>query len=165
MAVHARDTGLGNLTFARGLTEMLYDGISPDKLLHAPFPGANHALWIMGHLATTDDMFLGKLMPREPKLLAKWGELFGMGSKPVGDAAAYPSFDEIRAAFRNMREELMGWLKSQDDAAMARPLPEGLEMFAPNLATFMGNLAAHESLHAGQLTVIRKHLGLAPKIG
>ena len=52
-------TGLFALGFARGVTTRLLDSIPEDKWDHRPAGGTgNHALWIMGHLATTDAQFL-----------------------------------------------------------------------------------------------------------
>ena len=45
------------------------------------------------------------------------------------------------------------------------PVPEEWNSFGANYGILMGTLAWHEGLHAGQLTVIRKSLGIVPKFG
>ena len=60
------------------------------------------------------------------------------------------------------------WIPYLDDhraAAIAQPLPDDIKGFAANHATLMTTLAWHEGLHAGQLTIVRKSLGIAPKFG
>ena len=46
--------------------------------------------------------------------------------------------------------------------AMSFVLVYTLGTFAANLGMLMTSIAWHEGLHAGQLTVVRKSLGLAP---
>ena len=48
------------------------------------------------------------------------------------------------------------------DAQLRSPLPEGFTGFATSFAALMSSLAWHEGLHTGQLTVVRKSLGLEP---
>jgi hypothetical protein len=85
------ETGKAAIDLARRCTLKLIDGIPPDKVCHQPVPGANHALWVLGHLACSDDFFATKLGDREPVIDPGWQELFGMGSKPTDAPSAYPS--------------------------------------------------------------------------
>jgi hypothetical protein len=48
---------------------------------------------------------------------------------------------------------------------LTSPLPKELETFARSYGGMMCSIAWHEGVHAGQLTVVRKSLGLAPKFG
>ncbi len=57
------------------------------QYLHQPVAGANHALWVVGHLAFADDLFLGAFDVRPHKLPADWHTgLFGQGSVPSAEA-------------------------------------------------------------------------------
>ena len=51
---------------------------------------------------------------------------------------------------------------SLTDEQLAGPPPEGFQKFAPTLGNILMRLLWHEGMHYGQLTVIRKSLGLAP---
>lgn len=165
MAPNALDNGLAALTFARQATLGFLEDFPKDKLCHQLTPGGNHASWIVGHLANTDNEFLVNLGGKNSKCPETWGKLFGMGSKPVGDAGAYPSFDDLRQAVHERREELTAWFNSMTDDQLAAPLPQDYEMFAPNFCGLASSLAWHEGLHAGQLTMIRRDIGLKPKFG
>ena len=153
-------SGLASLNFSRQALLGLLDGIPAEKLTHQLTPGGNHALWIAGHIANADDFFLSTLAGTEPKHPDKWRDLFGQGSKPINDAAAYPSLDDVKQALANRREELLAWFQSLSSEKLAEPLPADYQQFAPNFGAFPGTLAWHEGLHAGQLSMIRRDLGL-----
>lgn len=159
------ETGLTGLAFARGATLGLLEAIPKDKLATPAFPGGNHALWIAGHLAVSDDAFLTALGGATSPLPARWKELFGTGSKPSAKAGDYPELKEVLAALSERRQALVTWLKSLDEAKLRAPLPEDWKEFAATHADLATSLAWHEGVHAGQLTSIRKALGLKPLFG
>jgi len=165
MANPALTTGLDTLQFARRTTLMLLENFPADKLVYQPIPGGNHAAWIAGHIAYADDYFMHTLGVRERRLPESWHKSCGYQSKPVGDAGAYPPLTELIDQLGALREELIKWLGTFSPEEIAEPLPTDWKDFAPNYAAFIGAAACHESMHAGQLTVIRKSLGLAPKFG
>lgn len=161
----ALGAGLFALEFARRNTLKFAEDIPADKLCVAPTADANHALWVLGHLAWTDDSILSALAGKPSALPAGFTEAFGMGSKPQPDAKRYPSVAEVKTQLAGRREALTGWLKSLSPAQLAAPLPKELSGFAPDHATLAATLAWHEGLHAGQLTVARRALGFGPKLG
>lgn len=159
------DNGLAVMEFARNNTLAFLEDVPEEKWGHQPAPNANHAMWIIGHLAVTDDYFLTNLAGRDSKLPADWSGLFGMGSQPQGDLSAYPSPSDVRDQLRPRREELFSWFKSLSEEKLIEPLTDDWKQFAPNYIGLASSLAWHEGLHAGQLTVVRKSLGIAPKFG
>ncbi|MHC5108690.1 MAG: DinB family protein [Planctomycetota bacterium] len=160
------ESGLAAMTFARNLTLSLLDAIPQSDWTHMPVPGGNHALWIAGHIAWTDEYFLGNFSSRrENKLPPSWHEACGQGSKPVTDLKSYPSIDETKTQMAAMRAEMIGMFSSKSDKQLLEPLPEEWRSFAPNLAALMGTIGCHECMHAGQLTAIRKSLQLDPVFG
>ncbi|MCA9242770.1 MAG: DinB family protein [Phycisphaerales bacterium] len=159
------ETGLMSLRFSRRMALALLDGIPREHRLHVPVTDGNHATWIAGHLAWEDDDILSHLVPgRGSKLAESWHGRFAQGSRPGGDAAAYPAYDEIRAALDRFRAELIGYLSDSVDR-LGNPLPDGIHAFAKDLGALMPALACHEMIHVGQLTVIRKSLRLPPVFG
>jgi len=160
-----KDTGLAVLAFARHKTLALLEDIPQNELLHQPVPGGNHALWILGHLAGTDDQILTGLVPRASNLPESWPMQFGQGSTPIARASAYPGLTAIKDRLAAMRAELERWFASLSDDTLRSPLPDDWKPFAPTYGALMSSIAWHEGLHAGQLTVIRRSLGIAPKFG
>lgn len=165
MATHILETGLATLAFARKATLGLLDGLTDDQWLHQPFAGANHAMWIAGHIACSDEYFTNKVGGRPFNKFEAWQDKFFMNSKPTAEAKAYPPVTEVREALANNREQLISWFQTMDAAKLAAPLPDDLKDFAPTHGALIGTIAWHEGLHAGQLTVVRKSLGLSPVFG
>ncbi len=161
----ALETGVNVLNWARSKTLGLIEDIPEDKLCHQPIPDGNHALWVMGHLGWVDDYFLSVVGDRPAKPPETWQTLFGITSTPKPNPGDYPSPTELKEAMHHRREELIAFFKSMDADKLASPLPDDIKDFAANHATLMATLAWHEGLHAGQLTIIRKSLGIAPKFG
>jgi uncharacterized damage-inducible protein DinB len=157
------ENGTATLNFARQFTLELLSDFPQDKLTHQPCAAGNHAMWIAGHIAYADDMFMSKLGNKPARLGDHWVTLFGMGSTPQPDAGLYPSLGEVTNALADTREGLLAWFGSMSAEELGNPLPEDFKPFAPNYGMLMVSMAWHEGLHTGQLTVVRKSLGLAPK--
>lgn len=165
MSSETLKAGLTSLRFARHMTLAFLDSIPEVHWLHAPVDGGNHAAWIAGHVAWEDDDCLRRLVKgRGRKLPQAWHDAFATGTRPGADRSAYPSDPGLRAALTTYREELIDFFKDSADR-LTDPLPEGLHGFAKDLAALMPAIACHEMIHAGQLTVIRKRLNLAPVFG
>ncbi len=163
MSNPALENELAALGFARQMTLGLLEDIPEDKLFHQVTPGGNHAVWVIGHLTVTDDDTLAKLAGRGAKCSAAWRSLFGMGSKPTDKPADYPPISNLRQHLNMRREELVAWFESLDEAKLASPLPEELGTVATTYGASIFTLAVHEGLHAGQLSMIRRSLGIGPK--
>jgi uncharacterized damage-inducible protein DinB len=116
----------------------------------------------MGHLATVDQYFLKTLGGRDSALFDKYRTMFFAKSQPSPDAASYPPLEVVREYFKTSRAAFRAWLESLSDEQLTAPFPEEFKRFAPTLGDFLMRLVWHEGMHYGQLTVIRKSLGLAP---
>ncbi len=162
MAIDALELGIATLTFARRRTLDLLRDIPNDKLGHQLTPGGNHALWILGHLANSDNFFHTTVGRSSSSLPETWNDLFGMNSKPLGDPAKYPALDELQQRMAECRETLISWARSMTPQQLAAPLPDDLATFAPNCCALLPCIAWHEGIHAGQLTMIRRDLGISP---
>ncbi|MCZ6816774.1 MAG: DinB family protein, partial [Planctomycetota bacterium] len=60
---------------------------------------------------------------------------------------------------------LVAWFLSMSGERLAAALPEDWQVFAKSYGVLINTIAWHEGMHAGQLTVIRRELGLGPKFG
>lgn len=154
------------LTGVRELTRsLLADFQSPHDWTHQLFPGANHALWFLGHLAIADDYCRATIAPeRAHALPAEFQRLFGMGSQPVADPAAYPPVETVQAQTDAARGALLAAVAALSDEQLAAPPAGGQQGFLP--ASTAGALlffAEHESFHLGQISLVRRALGHAPR--
>lgn len=151
------------LTQARELSErLLADFQSPHDWTHQVHPAANHALWFAGHMAHTDNFFLSILAPERAKSLGKFTELFGVGSAPVDDPAAYPAAEEVTAVMRERRAALLALLDTLTDDALTQPTPPGSPDFLPDFGSVFETAIWHEGVHSGQLSLVRRSLGFPP---
>ncbi len=164
MSVSVLELGLRGLRFARTATLGLLKDIPEDKFLLQPAPKANHVLWILGHLAWTDDYFLQELAEQKSALPDDWSARFGMKSEPSPDRSRYPDVETVRTHLHARREAWLAWYGQRSPAELATPFTGELAGFAPNLGGLAHSLAWHEGLHGGQITVVRKALGLPPAL-
>lgn len=139
--------------------------LPPARVCEQPGPCRNHAMWIVGHIACTDDFFLREFGGRSLALPEAWHTLFGGGSVPTDDPARYPSFPDVRHAFREQREALTTWLEEMSETQLDRAVAEKWQPYAPTMRD-VGHFAAwHEGYHAGQLSNLRRAFGLDPAFG
>ncbi|HRX85345.1 MAG TPA: DinB family protein [Phycisphaerae bacterium] len=157
--------GMTVLAFSRKALLGMLEDVPEEKWTHQPVTGGNHAAWIIGHIASTDNFFLTAVAGRESKLPAEWNELFGMGSTPTAELERYPAPAELRDKLAALRGDVLEWYGSLDERQAQAPLPEDLKMFAPCVGLLGNSMAWHEGLHTGQLTVVRRSLGIGPKFG
>ena len=135
---------------------------APDDWCRQVVPGTNHALWFAGHMATTDNYFISRVAPGREKQLVGWDKLFEMGSKPTNDPDDYPPVAEVLDTMRERRGVLVELLRGRSDAELAGPPAAGASDFLPDLASIYEMTTWHETLHLGQVTVVRRSLGFPP---
>lgn len=160
-----RDNALTLLEFSRRNTLGFLEDVPEEAWFHQPFEGANHVAWIVGHLASTDGFFVTTFAGKASQVPESWNELFGRGSKPQPTPARYPPPSELRDVLARRREDLLAYFRGLPDNKLLEPLDSDWERFAPNRIGLAGSIAWHEGLHAGQLTAIRKSLGIGPRFG
>ncbi|MDX2017689.1 MAG: DinB family protein [Planctomycetota bacterium] len=152
-------------TFARSNVETLLKDFPAARWTHQPAPTDNHALWTVGHLASTD-AWLGSLLGAPGVSMPEgYDKLFGMGSKPVGDAKAYPAPESVLAVMRANRAAVLDWFAKASPADLARPLSDKTGGFMTDPVDGLAKIAWHDGWHGGQLAGIRKSLGLPNVFG
>lgn len=157
-----------NIVYSLNMSrKMLEDVIgelkSTEDWVAQPCDKANHALWVIGHIALADNMFACRVQGKEVEMPAGWGELFWFGSEVHSDASKYPPVEDVLAYFRERRENLMKVVDEMDESVLLGPAPsEGMFADAPNLAQLLIFAAYHEGIHSGQATVAHRSLGHEP---
>jgi uncharacterized damage-inducible protein DinB len=157
------DRLLRQLEMIRDTSEkMLAAFQTPEDWTHQVVPGTNHALWFAGHMAMTDNYFISQIDPKQAKTFEGWDKLFEMGSQPTDNPDDYPPVAEVVDAMRDRREVLLDLLRGRSDAELAAPLAEGAPEFLPDLGSVFEMTTWHETLHVGQVSVVRRGLGHRP---
>jgi hypothetical protein len=140
---------------------MKYLAETDDVPLLRPGPwGGNHAMWIAGHLAVVEGR-LQKMLRGTPNPVERWKPLFDWGSEPVDDPAAYPPYDEVVRAFRELRDQTHAFLDEVGEEGLDRPTkcqPPGFDGFETVGSAIMV-VAGHAIGHLGGLTVVRAAAG------
>ena len=147
----------------RQLANLLED-FPADRWLYQPFAGANHALWNVGHLGVVARNMAARLRG-EPVPNDQWGELFGKGSTPQTDGAAGLPVAEVLEFSAKSRASFIEAIRTVPEARFADEVPENVRSIAPTFGRLVAVMAAHAALHVGQFAVLRKSLGLNPKMG
>jgi DinB family protein len=136
-----------------------------DALLTFPTPkGGNHPLWVMGHMAWSEGELM-EIMVGKPNPVAKWKPIFGYGSEPTANASAYPSYEEVKKAFQNLRADTIKFLSGLSDA----DLDHASEKCPPEAKPFVGTygkcfmvILLNAAGHGGQLCDARRAAGRKP---
>ncbi|QDU56316.1 DinB family protein [Aeoliella mucimassa] len=138
----------------------------PEEWFYQPTAGANHPLWIMGHLAMADNRFAWRFREATDYKPEGYAELFWIGTSPVSDASLYPAVEEVRNYLDDRRSNLLSVVEGLTEEEIAAPMPplEGNHPMnsVPCHGSWLYYAAMHEMVHAGQLTVCRRGLGQSP---
>jgi uncharacterized damage-inducible protein DinB len=141
---------------------LLADFRTPQQWTFQVHPTCNHALWFVGHMATSDNFFLSLVAPEKARQLPDYQARFGMGSQPTSDPAAYPSPESVQDVMRERREVLLSVLDRMNEEDLARKTPDGAPEFLPDVASVFELAVWHEGQHSGQLSIARRALGHKP---
>lgn len=148
---------------ARATSERyLQDFQTPEAWTKKVHASANHALWIAGHMANTDNFFISILAPEKAVERPGFAEQFGMGSLPSNNYQDYPPAEEVLAYLRERRRTLLEIFDGLSEEDFSRPTPEGAPNFLADTGAVFEMAVWHEGLHSGQLSVARRSLGYDP---
>jgi len=119
----------------------------------------NHLIWILGHLALYNHRAAERISGAETPL--GWDpEPFSFQSSPTADRSAYPPLETALERWRESLATLETAVRAlaADHQAMHRTIPWGTVQVP--LPAFLARMIAHNGVHCGQLTDIRRALGL-----
>jgi hypothetical protein len=150
--------------FARNYTIGLLDQTPMTEWFRLPPGGVSHVAWQAGHIAFSEYILaLWRIRGEQPKDNAlfspEFKRLFGADSVPQAEPAYPPN--EIRAALDRVHEQVLRELPDLGEAELAQPLPDPHPYATTTLRALLW-CAHHEMLHAGQIGLLRRHLGYPP---
>lgn len=155
------------IRFARWYTTELLSDIPPAEWFLLPAGAATHVAWQIGHLAFAQYalciMRQRDERPEDEKLIpATLRTLFGRGSVPSADPAAYPTALEIRALFDRVHEQVLTELAGADPTTLHQPVLKPHRFVKTRLDSLFW-CSQHELVHAGQIALLRRLLGKSPQ--
>jgi hypothetical protein len=149
------------LDMSAGIALQLIEDMEDQPLMFPTPKGGNHPLWVLGHLAWVEGELLQVMLGRANPV-AHWKPVFGPGTEPTASAADYPSFDEARKAFQDLRAQTMNVLATLTDADLDR----SSERCPPEVKHLIGTYAqcflimiVNTMTHHGQVADARRAAG------
>jgi hypothetical protein len=165
-AVQMMRGALGQIEFARRYTLELLDATPRDRWFEIPSGLPSNIAWQVGHLTVSQyGLLMFRIRGRRPEDLelipGRFRKAYGRGSVPSADPEGQPAADELLTRMTDVyalaKTELAAvgppvLLEPVDMPYAAYPLKLGAILFCP----------LHEQIHAGQIGLLRRALGLDP---
>ena len=131
------------------------EGVDDQSLRRRPADGNNPLLWIAGHLASTR---FGVCQILGVNREIPWGKTFFRGASV--DPAALPAMEGIRESWREISGLLQQRLEAVSEAELAAPAPKRFPIPDTTVRGAVTFLGWHEGYHIGQMSFVRRWLGL-----
>jgi hypothetical protein len=124
----------------------------------------NHLQWIAGHITNARYNYctmLGLDATFEYKELYVDPTLPPPGNRVIDPKIKYPSLTKISELWNALAPSFVNALLKVSDEQAAAVMPFGTPINDDSFIGFFGFLLSHESYHIGQMSLVRKYLGLS----
>lgn len=156
----AKAAAVEHLNWVHAYIDKCLSTMPEDKLMFQATTADNHALWTMGHLAASYAWFASLLDGKPQGMPDGFDKLFGMGSKPLADPAAYPAPSEVRRHYAGAYRRFTDAIAAIPAKDLDKPTVADSYGFAKNRLDVVYKAAWHDGWHTGQLSTLRRALGL-----
>lgn len=137
---------------------MAVRGMSPEQGLTRIHGVTNHAAYLGLHLVDAR-CFVARLLGG---VCSHGFETLTDGARTVEDIEAYPTLEEVGAAWDRVSEVLLARLREAGPEILDQAPPFRFPVDDETMVGAVTFLAHHEAYHLGQLGLIRKALGMPP---
>lgn len=156
----------GQIRFARDYTLGLLDATPQDRWFEIPDGMSTNIAWQVGHLTVSQyGLLMFRLQGRRDEDLelipGKFRKAYTRGSIPSADSAKQLNSDELIERMAAIHDRSMAVLASVDAEVLLEPIDMPYAMFPIKLGAVLF-CPLHEHIHAGQIGVIRRAMGLDP---
>ena len=154
-----------NLESCKGMLLPMIEDMKDAPLTFPTLKGGNHPLWVLGHLAYSEDSLLQEMMLGESNPLAEWKEIFSNGTEPVDEAGQYPPFEEVLGKCLEAHQSSMALLESMSEEDLDTPSKNCPPQYASFFGTYrqcFQQIANHWWMHQGQVADARRAAGRKP---
>jgi len=164
--VAMRDAMLGQMAFSRDYTLNLIANV-PDELWHTLPEGIpTHFAWQVGHLAVAQyGLMLFRQRGRaegDLELMPGWlRKRYARGSAPTTDVTPEASKSEMLDVLAKIHRAAMEFVPTIPEESLAEPTEMPYTAYPIKLGALLF-CPLHESIHAGQIGLLRRAHGLAP---
>ena len=157
---------LGQIRFAREYTLGLLDATPKESWFQIPDGSHTHIAWQIGHLTVSQyGLLMFRIRGRQPDDLelipGKFRKAYGRESTPRNDPEGQPTADELLDRMTTVYERSLEELSQVDPDVLSEPVDMPYAAYPTKLGAILF-CPMHEMIHAGQIGVIRRALGLSP---
>ncbi|MCG3137714.1 MAG: hypothetical protein HJJLKODD_01564 [Phycisphaerae bacterium] len=154
---------IDQLQRTREWTLKLLQDISGTDWTYQINPGAQHVLWLCGHLATSQDTLLFQRCLQREVLDPEFRRHFPIGG-PIRSRTEYgwPAPELVLQKMADMQQSTISAIREIDPAILQEPAFGAQGSKHPHYDTKIGainHMNRHEAFHAGQMALIRRMLG------
>jgi uncharacterized damage-inducible protein DinB len=116
--------------------------------------------WQLGHLVLSFNYFGDAVQPGSmPKLPAGFAEQYTAETAGTDGPSAFRAKGEYLRLLDEQRQAFLRLLDGLPESRLADDAPAKMQSYAPKIIDVLAMVAAHELMHAGQFTVVRRKLG------
>ena len=150
------------LSTSQALFKRFMADMAPQDYLHRPTPQSNCAAWIVGHLTLSERGVLKRLGAPLPELPDGFEERFSQ-KEGCAQASEFGDVSVLMPLYDEHRNRLAAAVRAASPEQLDRPMdkPHPLFRTVGEMVTFM---ALHSTMHAGQISTIRRSLGRPPLV-
>jgi uncharacterized damage-inducible protein DinB len=159
MTITERAQGLTNvLSFNDDMLAMALTDITDDRARRQLRDGGPSITWLVGHMLHHRNQIAAAIRCAGPAI----------DLTPFVDAATdgrdYPAVDQLWTWWATFSARLVQAVNSLDDERLSAPSPIALPHGEQTLLDALRFVVWHETLHLGQVTMLRSHHGLTPLV-
>ena len=157
---------IGQIRFARDYTLELLEATPREHWFTIPAGLPTNIAWQVGHLTVSQyGLLMFRIRGRQSEDLdlipGKFRKAYGRSSTPSDDASVQPSPDELLERLGRVFESGLGVLETVSPEVLLEPVDMPYAAYPIKLGAILF-CPMHEQIHAGQIGVIRRALGLQP---
>ena len=162
----ARDRLLDQMRWTRQYSLQLIDTIPVDIWYEQPAGAQTHVAWQVGHLAVSQyGLMLFRQRGRQQgdlDIMPGWlRKQFGRGTSPKPKSENSPAPDELLHRLSKIHDQAMREVSELPSEVLAEPTEMPYAAYPIKLGALLF-CPIHESLHAGQIGLLRRLHGLDP---
>jgi hypothetical protein len=157
--MNAKDVILHGMGMADHILNAYLGDLSDADLVIRPVEGQNHIAWQLGHLISSERMFVEGIKPGScPPLPAGFDEAHNKEASMSDDPTKFLSKQKYLEIYQAQRAATKAALESLPEAELDKPAHESIRAFSPTIGTTFSLMGEHVLMHVGQFVSVRRKL-------
>lgn len=147
------------LATSRYIMSTYLKDMTDEDILVCPVEGAHHIAWQLGHLIFSEQRMVDGVKAGAGIVLPlNFAQAHGK-EVALDSTTGFWKVAEYREMLKSQRAKTLELLMSLSEAELMTPAPEFMRSYAPHVSSVFLSIASHETMHAGQIAVVRRRLG------